>query len=134
VTGGTDVVCVAQNDALLDGLLTLFHVERSSDALLNTQNDLPLLSDYDKECLATLGQEYEIDFVSLSYTRTMDDVIEVRRGAVALVAAVVAVQGRACSSFSLPMHAGICTLACALAMHERIQKACPPLARPPPPL
>jgi hypothetical protein len=27
-----------------------------SDALLNMQNDLPLLSDYDKECLATLGQ------------------------------------------------------------------------------
>lgn len=56
VVGGTDVVCLAKNDALLDGLLTLFHVERSSDALLNMQNDLPLLSDYDKECLAVLGQ------------------------------------------------------------------------------
>jgi hypothetical protein len=30
VQGGTDVVCLAKNDALLDGLLTLFHVERSS--------------------------------------------------------------------------------------------------------
>lgn len=49
-------MCLAKNDALLDGLLTLFHVERSSDALLNMQNDLPLLSDYDKECLAVLGQ------------------------------------------------------------------------------
>jgi hypothetical protein len=29
VINGTDVVCLAQNDALLDGLLTVFHVERS---------------------------------------------------------------------------------------------------------
>ncbi|KAI8472796.1 MAG: pyruvate kinase [Monoraphidium minutum] len=78
VINGTDVVCQAKNDALLDGLLTLFHLERSTDALLNMQNDLPLLSDYDKECLVALGQEYEIDFVSLSYTRTMDDVVEAR--------------------------------------------------------
>jgi hypothetical protein len=27
-----------------------------SDTLLNMQNDQPLLSDYDKECLASLGQ------------------------------------------------------------------------------
>jgi len=27
-----------------------------SDTLLNMQNDQPLLSDYDKECLITLGQ------------------------------------------------------------------------------
>ncbi|KIY94684.1 hypothetical protein MNEG_13279 [Monoraphidium neglectum] len=30
VVDGTDVICSAQNAALLDGLLTLFHVERSS--------------------------------------------------------------------------------------------------------
>jgi hypothetical protein len=29
VVDGTDVICSAQNAALLDGLLTLFHVERS---------------------------------------------------------------------------------------------------------
>lgn len=52
---GCDVVCVARNDALLDGLLTVFHVERSSDELLNLQNDLPLLSDYDKECIISLA-------------------------------------------------------------------------------
>ena len=28
---GTEVTCVAQNDAVLEGLLTVFHVERSSD-------------------------------------------------------------------------------------------------------
>lgn len=52
---GCDVVCVARNDALLDGLLTVFHVERSCDELLNLQNDLPLLSDYDKECIMSLA-------------------------------------------------------------------------------
>lgn len=55
VINGCDVVCVARNDALLDGLLTVFHVERSSDELLNLQNDLPLLSDYDKECIISLA-------------------------------------------------------------------------------
>jgi hypothetical protein len=55
VVDGCDVVCVAKNEALLDGLLTVFHVERSSDELLNLQNDLPLLSDYDKECLVSLA-------------------------------------------------------------------------------
>lgn len=55
IIDGCDVVCVARNDALLDGLLTVFHVERSSDELLNLQNDLPLLSEYDKECIISLA-------------------------------------------------------------------------------
>lgn len=78
VVNECDVVCVARNDALLDGLLTVFHVERSSDELLNLQNDLPLLSDYDKECIISLAVDYEIDFISLSYTRSVDDVVEAR--------------------------------------------------------
>ncbi|GIL75743.1 hypothetical protein Vretimale_15284 [Volvox reticuliferus] len=76
---GDDVVCVAKNDAVLDGLLTVFHAERSSEGLSNVQNDLPLLSDYDKECLHILAQDFEIDFLSLSYTRSADDVREARR-------------------------------------------------------
>lgn len=76
---GTEVVCEAQNDAVLDGLLTVFHVERSTDTLSNVQNELPLLSDYDKECLAAMGAEYEIDFVSLSYTRTRQDLRDARK-------------------------------------------------------
>lgn len=43
------------------------------------QNDLPLLSDYDKRCIAELGAEFDIDFISLSYTRTGEDVREARR-------------------------------------------------------
>jgi len=78
VQNGTDVVCVAQNDATLDGLLTIFHVERSADGLSNAQNDLPLLSEYDRQCLAALARDYEIDFVSLSYTRSAADVDEAR--------------------------------------------------------
>ncbi|EFJ40338.1 cytosolic pyruvate kinase [Volvox carteri f. nagariensis] len=76
---GDDVVCIAKNDAVLDGLLTVFHAERSSEGLSNVQNDLPLLSDYDKECLHILAQDFEIDFLSLSYTRSADDVREARR-------------------------------------------------------
>ena len=36
---GTEVVCVAQNDAVLEGLLTVFHVERSDDTevMVNVQ-------------------------------------------------------------------------------------------------
>ena len=44
-----DVTCVARNSAELDGLLTVFHTERSTDALQNVQNDLPILTDYDKK-------------------------------------------------------------------------------------
>lgn len=78
---GTEVICQAKNDAVLDGLLTVFHVERSIDTLANVQNELPLLSEYDKECLAALGQEFEIDFISLSYARSRADVMEARRWA-----------------------------------------------------
>lgn len=76
---GTEVVCEAKNDATLDGLLTVFHVERSSDTLSNKQNDLPLLSHYDRTCLQQLAAEFEIDFISLSYTRTAQDVLEARQ-------------------------------------------------------
>lgn len=45
-------------------------MERSNDSLLNLQNNLPLLTDYDKQAVQALGAEYEIDFLSLAYTRT----------------------------------------------------------------
>lgn len=48
---GPDVICTARSDAILDGLLTVFHMERSATALENVQNTLPLLSDYDKEAI-----------------------------------------------------------------------------------
>jgi len=76
-TSDTDVVCIAQNAAVLDGLLCVFHVERStSGTVANVQNDLPLLADWDKHCITELGKEFEIDFINLSYTRTAADVRE----------------------------------------------------------
>jgi hypothetical protein len=33
------------------------------------QNDLPILSEYDVKCLQLLAEDYDLDFISLSYTR-----------------------------------------------------------------
>ena len=43
------------------------------------QNELPLLCDWDRECIKALGQEFEIDFINISYTRTAEDVREAHR-------------------------------------------------------
>lgn len=75
---GTDVVCTAGADAVLDGLLMVFHLERSGESLSNLQNDLPALTDFDKQAIAALCNEFEVDFVSLSYCRSADDVHECR--------------------------------------------------------
>jgi pyruvate kinase len=45
-------------------------MERSADSLLNLQNNLPLFSEYDKQAIAALGSEFEVDYVNLAYTRT----------------------------------------------------------------
>jgi pyruvate kinase len=74
----TEVVCVAKNNAVLDGLLTIFHQERSADALSNLQNDLPCLTDFDRQAIQTLASEFEVDFVSLSYCRSIEDLDEAR--------------------------------------------------------
>ncbi|CAL8472137.1 g11679 [Coccomyxa elongata] len=76
--GKEDVVCTARNSAELDGLLTVFHTERSADTLQNVQNDLPILTDYDKQALKALLAHFEVDFVSLSFVREADDVHQAR--------------------------------------------------------
>ncbi|PSC76198.1 pyruvate kinase [Micractinium conductrix] len=75
---GNEVVCSANSDAILDGLLMVFHTERSGESLSNLQNDLPVLTDFDKQAMATLCNEFEVDFVSLSYCRSAEDVMECR--------------------------------------------------------
>ena len=50
---GNDVVCTARNNASLDGLLTIFHTERSSDTLQNVQNDLQILSQVQTGAVST---------------------------------------------------------------------------------
>ncbi len=71
--GKEEITCVARNSAELDGLLTVFHIERSSDSLTNVQNDLPVLSIYDKEVIKGIVADFEIDFVSLSFVREAED-------------------------------------------------------------
>lgn len=74
----TSVVCTANGNSELDGLLTVFHTERSPDGLSNKQNDLPILNSEDKATLKALSKEFEIDFVSLSFTRQACDVDQAR--------------------------------------------------------
>ena len=66
-----EVVCEAQNHASLNGLLTVFHLERSVGVgqVHNRQNDQPLLAEHDVTMIQALGAEFDIDFLSLSYTR-----------------------------------------------------------------
>ncbi|KAK9796683.1 hypothetical protein WJX73_008597 [Symbiochloris irregularis] len=74
----TDVVCTAKTSAELDGLLTVFHTERSADSLENSQNDLPVLCEADRTSIEALSKDFDIDFVSLSFTRTAEDVGQAR--------------------------------------------------------
>jgi pyruvate kinase len=72
-----EVTCVAQNDAVLDGLLTVFHMERSSHELSNVQNTLPVLSESDRMGLVEIAKSFEVDFITLSMARTAADIKEV---------------------------------------------------------
>ncbi|KAK2076476.1 hypothetical protein QBZ16_001001 [Prototheca wickerhamii] len=74
----TTVTCTAQSGAVLAGLLTVFHTERSDSSVANQQNDLPPLTEHDKAALRELVTEFDLDFVSLSYCRESDDVDQVR--------------------------------------------------------
>ena len=71
---GDDVICTAANHANLDGLVTIFHTERSPDMLNNVQNDLPIMTSDDKARIKEVAAEFEIDFISLSFTRSGEDV------------------------------------------------------------
>lgn len=74
----TEVICTAKNNSVLDGLLTIFHQERSTQGLSNLQNDLPALTDFDRQAIQILASEFEVDFVSVSYCRSIDDIQEAR--------------------------------------------------------
>jgi pyruvate kinase len=74
----TEVTCEAKNDAVLDGLLTIFHQERSVEGLSNLQNDLSCLTVFDRQAIEALAKEFEVDFVSLSFCRSVDDIQEAR--------------------------------------------------------
>lgn len=71
---GDNVICTANNHANLDGLVTIFHTERSPDTLNNVQNDLPIMTEDDKSNIKDLSTEFEVDFISLSFTRSGEDI------------------------------------------------------------
>lgn len=75
----TEVFCTANGNSELDGLLTVFHTERSSNTLANKQNELPILHPTDMAALEALAKDFEIDFVSLSFTRSGDDLDQARQ-------------------------------------------------------
>lgn len=74
----TDIKCVAHNDAKLDGLLTVFHMERDDKGITNKPNSQDLFSSSDLESIKAVAAEFDIDFLSLSYTRHSEDVHECR--------------------------------------------------------
>lgn len=75
----SEIKCVALNDANLDGLLTVFHMERSTKGISNKSNQQPLFSQLDTDSLRALAAEFDFDFLSLSYTRSAEDVVEARK-------------------------------------------------------
>jgi pyruvate kinase len=68
---GDDVIGVCKNAATLQGALLTAHCAC-------VRVGLPILSAEDKKNISTWGQANQIDFVSLSFTRSAEDVREVR--------------------------------------------------------
>lgn len=75
---GTDVACVATNDATLEGLLALHIESEGIDGGSASSPGAPLIGDNDRHCLAALAADYDIDFVALGYTRDGADVRDAR--------------------------------------------------------
>ncbi|EPS64144.1 hypothetical protein M569_10635, partial [Genlisea aurea] len=67
-----DVICLIKNSAVLDGPLYTLHVAQ-------IRIELPTLTDKDKEVVVSAwGVRNKIDFLSLSYTRSAEDVRHAR--------------------------------------------------------
>lgn len=57
---GDDVICIALNDAHMDGLLTVIHSEQGGDGMSSLQTDLPLLTEYDEKAIKVFIKEHEV--------------------------------------------------------------------------
>ncbi|XP_077213699.1 pyruvate kinase 2, cytosolic-like [Tasmannia lanceolata] len=68
---GRDVICLVKNSATLAGFIFTMH---ASQVRIN----LPTLTEVDKKVISTWGSRNNIDFISLSYTRHVEDVRELR--------------------------------------------------------
>ncbi|XP_057507000.1 pyruvate kinase 2, cytosolic-like isoform X2 [Actinidia eriantha] len=70
-TRGPDIECLVKNTATLVGFIFTMHVAQ-------VHIDLPTLTDVDKQAISTWGSRNKVDFISLSYTRHVEDVRELR--------------------------------------------------------
>ncbi|XP_057983105.1 pyruvate kinase 2, cytosolic-like [Malania oleifera] len=68
---GPDVICIVKNSAILSGFIFTMHVAQ-------VHVNLPTLNDIDKQVISSWGSRNNIDFVSLSYTRHVEDVRELK--------------------------------------------------------
>ena len=75
---GSDVICIAQNDAAMDGLLTVTHHSSNDEDKGSMQADLPLLSEHDVHAIRDITSQFEVDFVALTFTRDGEDVDSMR--------------------------------------------------------
>ncbi|GBG64977.1 hypothetical protein CBR_g48726 [Chara braunii] len=64
-----EVVCIPKNSATLTGALFTVHAAKAQMAI-------PTLTERDLQILGTWGRRNAVDFISLSYTRSADDVRE----------------------------------------------------------
>ncbi|KAI3434821.1 hypothetical protein D9Q98_002878 [Chlorella vulgaris] len=73
----SEVTCVASNDAVLDGVLSvvLCHGE---DEDFQSDFGLPLVTEHDVECMKRMGRDFEIDYVSVSFCNSVDDLYSMR--------------------------------------------------------
>lgn len=71
---GNNVKCTAQNDAVMDGLLTVTHHSANEEDRMSMQADLPLLSEHDVHAIRDITTQFEVDFVALTFTRDGEDV------------------------------------------------------------
>ncbi|EFN57223.1 hypothetical protein CHLNCDRAFT_143690 [Chlorella variabilis] len=75
--GEGEVTCVALSSAVLDGLLTVM-VCHTEDEEFRGDFGLPLLTEFDVDCIKSLGSQFEVDFVNLSYCNSVDDLYSAR--------------------------------------------------------
>ncbi|XP_066339747.1 pyruvate kinase 1, cytosolic-like [Miscanthus floridulus] len=70
-TSGENVNCLVKNAATLAGPIFTLHVSQ-------VHISLPTLSEYDKHVISTWGSRNSVDIISLSHTRSAEDVRELR--------------------------------------------------------
>ncbi|RCV37857.1 hypothetical protein SEVIR_8G098500v4 [Setaria viridis] len=70
-TSGENVNCLVKNTATLAGPIFTFHVSQ-------VHINLPTLSEYDKQVISTWGSRNSVDIISLSHTRSAEDVRELK--------------------------------------------------------